>query len=205
MTQFVEAAKGLTDLPIAVLSLIFAVLSFKKDNNKWGLVFLLTGVSGILGTVVHTFILTDLVKNIIWTVLYIILFESIRRFAVCLIALVRKPENQEKILTAAEIVLYFVCIILLYLNGKTDILVLLVFAVICLCTLVYDLIKYKYKGKEIYMLFGFLCIPVVLQVFAAKYPLFVVIEHLFLFIALFIVYGISKAKKEVVKCPTMRL
>ena len=192
MTEFTEAAKGLTDLPIAFLALIFAVISFKKGNKKWCVVFLFTGISAIFGVVAHTFVFSDLTLKIIWTVLYILLFESVRRFTVLLLKLIHKSDSSEKYIKIAEFSLCFVCLFFLYGIGKNDILVLVLFALICLILLISGIIKHKYKNKYIYLLFCLLTVTALLQIPAKAFPLLVVFEHLFLFASLFVVYIISK-------------
>ena len=196
MNTFLEAVIGLTDLPIAVSAIIFSILSLKNGNKGWGAVFFFTGISAIIGTVAHTFTFPSAVYRIIWTVLYLLLFESVRRFAVIMIGYVRKPFVFGKYIMAAEAILYIVCLFFLYAVEKYDILILVVFSALCLGSLVYNLVRYKYRNKYIYLIFGLLVLAVLLQILAGKLRFLIVLEHLSLFAALFAVYLMSRESRN---------
>jgi len=196
MTELVEALKGFTDLPIAILSFIFGIISQKSNNKTWSLLFYFVGISATLGVVAHTFVMPLLWLKIIWTVLYLLLFESVRRFAVLPIDLIKSDNNKlKKYLFILEIPFYLITLFLLYFVNDYDILILVLYSAVCLAFLVFYLVKYKYKNKYIYLIFLFLVMPIILQIMAKTYPLLVVVEHFSLFIALFIVYKISKLSK----------
>jgi len=192
MTQLQEAAKGLSDFPIAVLSLVFGIISLYNKNKKWGFVFILVGFCAVVGGIAHTFVFSKFSLKLIWTVLYLLMFESVRGFVILLLDKIHKLKNITKYLLIFEFLLYFVTIYFLYgINGK-DILVFVLFSAICLGSLVFAMVKYKCKNKSIIKMFVFLAVPVILQPFASAFPYLIVIEHISLFIVLFTVFKISK-------------
>ena len=196
MTQFAEAAKGFTDLPIAVLALVFAALAWKNGNKKAGAVFLFTGIGAIFGAVVHIFVLPPLIRKIVWTVLYVLLFESIRRFTVLFLGFIRPPKTVEKVLLIAAVSLYVVSLFFLYEIEANDILVLILFALICIAALIYSVIRYRYQNRYLVPFFGLAGSAALLQIPGDRFPIFVVLEHFCLFAALFIVYRMAKAENE---------
>ena len=196
MNSFIESAIGLSDLPIALLSLIFSILSKKNRNIEWSIVFLFTGISAIIGTVAHTFAFSDLMYKLIWTVLYIFLFDTVRRYTLLFTNLVRKSESVKKYLIAIEVSLYIVCLFFLFVIEKYDILIFVFFSAVCLCLLIYKIFKYRNRNKYFLSIFCLVSVSVIMQILSNNLRILIVAEHLFIFSALFVVYQMSKLNEN---------
>lgn len=192
MNSIIEAAVGLSDLPIAVLSLIFSILSKKNGKKEWSIVFLFTGICAIIGTVAHTFAFSKFMYKLIWTVLYILLFDTVRRYILLFTNLIRKTDNIKKYIITIEISLYLICLFFLYIIEKYDILILILFSALCLCLLFCNIFKYRYINKYLISIFVLISVSVILQILSNKLRILIVAEHLFLFSALFVVYKMSE-------------
>ncbi len=192
MTDFYEAVKGYTDIPIAVVSLVLGALSV-KHKRQWGILFFLVGIASAMGTVVHSVSFSKGVKNGIWVFLYVLLFESVRRFTYLFLLYIENGEkHKERSLFVLEIVFYITAVIMLFIHGHIDIYIFSAFAGICIIKIVMTCIKEKRYPKTVKGLLLLLIPPVALQFFDGVIPFAVVFEHAFIIAELFAVYKISK-------------
>ncbi len=190
MTELKEALKGFTDLPIAAVSFTFGLILHKR-NKQQSLLFFLVSFSAVIGGIVHIFSFSEFVKNIIWTFLYLLLFESIRRFSFVLYSYITKKKINNKLFYLFEVFLYILTLFFLFAIGKYDMLILIIFSAVCLYLPLKGVFISKNVPKSVYLLFITLIIPVLLQTFSAYIPYAVVYEHIFITLDLFIVYKMA--------------
>ena len=199
MTDLAEMLKGLTDIPIALLAGIFGILLHKKESKKWAFLFFLICVSGILGALVHTFEMPKLLKNVLWIILYVFLFELIRRFAKLVADYVSGKEEKEKIwVYISEIFLYAVTVIWMFAVEKiNDIFIFIIFAFIMFVKIVVCLLKCEKVPNKLKLLMIMLFFPIILQALCNVIPYAVVFEHIFLAVALYVAYSIGTSTSKV--------
>ncbi len=202
MNELYEALKGFTDVPLAILSFIFALLCRKNHTSKdWTTLFFVVAAAALLGAFVHGVALPPLVGALIWVVLYPLLFEAVRRFGVVFGAFAdgqNKPSPRP--IWIAEILLYIGAVAMMFAIYKNaslnfDILVFIAFAVIVFVYTLARMVKSPKLPKLAIAFVVLLAVPVLLQAFEAFIPYAVVIEHTFLAIALFIAYRIALTTK----------
>lgn len=191
MNPFAEAIKGITDLPIAGICLILGILCRKK-NRAWSALFLLIGISAVLGAVAHIFALPQVASNGIWIVLYALLYECVRRFAslYCAYLTGEKP-TVHPVIRVTEFVLYLLSGILLLAVGKYDIYVFAAFACICLIQVVICFVKVRKPNKNAVALLALLFPPLIFQLLAAVVPYAIVWEHICIVLTLMIAYCVA--------------
>lgn len=191
MNELYEALKGFTDLPLAILSLIFGILCYKKMKNKaWATLFFIIAVAATLGAVVHGIALPDLAAKMIWVVLYPLLFEAVRRFGVLFGAYLDKENKPlSSILIPLEIALYIGALFALFLNSKLhDILVFAVYAVIVFIIAAVRVVRAMPLPKLVTVFLVLLAFPILLQICESFIPYAVVIEHSILVVEFAIAY-----------------
>jgi len=179
MNDIHEVMKGATDLPIALIALLIGLLLRKKRSKDWGLLFQLVAVSGLLGAAVHMFALPMLGLQLTWMLLYILLFESIRRFSLLMAGYLSKTQIREK--TAVywtEGILFLAAAVTLFLHQGKDIYFLVVFMVIMVTRIIISLFRTGFASKKANALIVIVLVPVVLQAVAELLSAAVVMEHL---------------------------
>ena len=196
MNVFYESVKGFTDLPIALVAAVFGILTLKKSNKNWGIFFLLIAVAGLLGAIAHIISFSQTCKNIIWTVLYILLFECIRRASLLFANYIKqKGEKEKPFLFSAEAVCYLAALCLMFFVGDYDIYILCVFAAISLARTAIPFFRVKTLPRFSVAFVGLLVPPVLFQIFSKAIPYAVVYEHIFILAELFLAYQISSESK----------
>lgn len=197
MNEITEMLKGLTDIPIALLALVFGIILLKKRIKNWSRLFFLIAVSAVMGTVVHVFTLTPVLYGILWIILYILLFESIRVFTHLMIGYVSGTYEKEKLpVFISEAVLYITAVILLLVPEMYDIYALVVFMMLMMARLIACIVQRKKVPKSIAVLVVLLIVPIALQACAGMIPYAVAAEHMFLLAALSVVFEIAVKKRE---------
>ncbi len=185
--------KGLTDLPIALISLVFALLLAKKTDKQWSILFFFIATGGLLGTVVHTFALSVLLNRLIWVVLYVILFEIVRRFALIMVWCASGEKQKERIpVYATECVVYAVTLIFLFQGSIDSIYVFVVFAALILFRTVVAMLKFRRTPLKVNLFVAGLLVPLLLQAVSDLLPYAVVYEHIAIIIELFVAFLVAK-------------
>lgn len=196
MTEFSEAVKGFTDIPIAALAAVFGMFSAKKHFKAgWTPFFFLLSVTAIAGAAVHIINMPQLAKDIFWTALYIVLFECVRRFAKLMCALLGGGDCGFHAELAAEALLYICAVLFMFFLHKYDMLFFALFCVIELVKLVFCAVRAKTVPKAVYLLVSLLVFPIMLQVFSKQIPYAVVYEHIFITAELVIVFYLAAKDK----------
>lgn len=57
LAPFEEMLKGLTDLPISLLSAVLGCLLLHKKADDWKKIFFLTAAASLMGAILHIFII----------------------------------------------------------------------------------------------------------------------------------------------------
>lgn len=193
MNPIAEAMKGFTDLPIALLALLFGLLLLKKEKRDWGGLFLLVAVSGVMGAAVHIFALPQRTLQLLWLVLYVLLFEDIRRFAKLMVAYISGiAEKERRIVWITEGILYAGAAVLLFARQGRDIYLLVVFMAVMFCRIVMCLVRSGFSPAKATGLMAMLLLPILLQALAAVISFAVVLEHIVLAAAEFVAHSIGK-------------
>ena len=188
-----ELMKGLTDLPIALLSALFGVLLIRKGSEKkWSSLFFLLCAAAALGASVHCFILPEPYISMIWAVEYILLFASVRRFAALLIGYAENAKQPERAaIFAAEGALYLGAVILRFCGSRFDIYLFVIFAALCFFRVGVCLLKNRPVSKIVRVLIAFLLAALLAQALKTVIPGGVVIGHGMIAAALFVIYRLA--------------
>ena len=203
MNELYEALKGFTDLPLAVLAFLFAVLCKKHATPKgWATLYAIIGVAATLGAFVHGVALPPLVGALVWVVLYPLLFEAVRRFGVVFAAAVDhtyKPSPRGVFI--AELLFYLAALAALFLLLpyqilNYDILLFAIFAVLIFIQTAIRIFRAPKLSKLTVLFLALLAIPLLLQIFESVIPYAVVIEHTFLAVELYIAYRIARTAAD---------
>lgn len=184
-----ELLIGLTDLPIALFSILLGMMLKKKNQKEWSSVFLLIGIAGILGATAHSLNLQKLPTIVIWCFLYPCLFESVRRYVLCFSSrLQSKKEAELPFVFVAEIICFVGALgtLVFCFEKNIDILFLVAFAAVEFVRLLLCLFRTKPLSKSALLLLILLLVPLSLQAFSAFIPYSVVAEHIFLAVELFL-------------------
>lgn len=189
-----EMWKGLSNIPIALLALICAVLLLcrKGVKNEWIAVCFLGTFCSIMGITVHTFLIDKPLIQFLWMFLYILLFELTRIFSHRLVCFIANNDEKEKIpVIIIEAVLYAAAAVLLFVwNGK-DIFMLVVFAFLEILRIVVCLIKHPKAPLSVKLLLADMALSMVFLALEDFIPYAVVFCHLLIAAALFIYYVIA--------------
>ncbi len=193
MNELHEALKGFTDLPIAALALLFAILLRKKNASKdWSTLFFIVACAGLLGSIVHGIALSRVADAVVWTILHPFLFEAVRRFGLVFATFIDKKERKSaKAVYVVEVFFYLAGLPLLYLIPHNDIYAFAAFAVLIFIQTVVAIAKAQKLPKIAVCFLVLLAIPLLLQIGETVIPYAVVIEHLFLALDLYIAYRIA--------------
>ena len=196
MNPIPEVMKGVTDLPLALLAVVFGLLLRKKGKKEWSDLFLLVAAAALLGTGVHIIHITEPYLQLLWVILYALLFESIRRFSLLTVTHISDCQVEEQTAVwAAEAVLYLGAVALSFLANGLDIYLLVIFMVLMFCRIVVCLTRYGFRPAKVTGLMVLLIAPIVLQALAAIISFAVVAEHLILAAAQVVTYAIGKGEQ----------
>lgn len=191
MTEFTEAAKGFTDIPIALLALVIGILLIKKKEPAY--MFFCIAFSAVLGAIVHSVSMPLLYVNLIWIFLYPLLYECIRRFAHVYISYIRKEKTKEKKpVLLIELLFILINDSVVFADTKYDILILMGFATIMIFRVAVCISKTKNVPKNAMILLVLLPLPVIMQTLEGIVPYAVVIEHILISADMIYAYFILK-------------
>lgn len=192
-----EILKGVTDLPIAALALIFGLLLAKKDVGKgWRNLFFLIAVAGVLGAFAHIFDYSPLIYEILWTILYILLFELIRRFAGLMVCyIIGEDRGEMPLVFILEGVIFAVTVLCLFLAPFNEIYIFVVFATIMFLRLIVCLVRCQRRPRLAVILIVSLSAPLAAQILEDVLPYAIVIEHILIAAVMFLAYRIGAEAK----------
>ncbi|MCQ2551927.1 MAG: hypothetical protein MJ148_01060 [Clostridia bacterium] len=192
-----ELLTGLTDIPIAILSLIFTILLARKTSRNFDgyMTFALICFSSILGTIAHTTNLTGAAYKWLWAVLFVFLFESIRWGSFLIMSGI--DPGVRKHTTKAIIVeawLYLFALILILTNKPRPyyLYFLVAFAVVMVVWTIVLIVKSKKYTKYHIIMLASGAIAALFQALTEVVPYAESIEHIFIMIAMAALYLIAK-------------
>lgn len=187
-----EVWKGLTDLPIAGLALVFALcIGRHRAARPFRAVFILLAATACLGAVVHTVVLPDAVRKAIWVVLYALLYETVCRFFLRMIPLFLpdRPTARERIaLRIAQGVGWGGSVILLYTGERFDIYAFVLYAALLALPLLWLCLFHARAIPTSRWLVVCLGLAMLAQALKAVLPYGVVIAHGWIILALCLTY-----------------
>ena len=195
MNEIYESLKGFTDIPIALFALVLGIISAVKFGCKyrWSVLFYIISVSAVFGTVVHAISMKPILLDILWVVLYILLYEAIRRFSHILTDYITgKQSSENRCIVTYEAVLYAVTVVLMFVANVNEIIVFVIFSATMFIRVIVCLFRSKDIPSKAYVLLAVLIFPLLLQAFENLIPYAVVIEHIILLFGMAIAYLICK-------------
>jgi len=200
MNPIQETMKGITDIPLALLALLFGAMLWRRQSRDWAKLMILIGAAGVLGALVHMFTLAERSRQIIWIVLFLLMYEVVRRFAKLMVEYSTENDRREPaVVWVAAAALYGVSIAALFFSQKLAMTVFIVFAAIMFSRIAVNLARCGFTPKKASELMLVVLVPIALQAFSGIIPGAVVMEHLILMAALLLVYRIGAESGD--ECP----
>jgi len=195
MSSFSEIMKGATDIPLALLAFILGLLLRKNGSRKWSAVFLLIAAAALLGVAAHLFRFSETAHQLLWIVLYALIFESVRRFSMRMAEYLNGAVIAQRFLFLAEGVMYLGTVIALFACPGKDIFFFVAFLALEFGEIVVCLVKKHFQPGKAVILSALLLVPIVLQALTHVLSYAVVLEHLILLADELIVYSIGLESK----------
>lgn len=193
MGAWTEISKGLTDLPLMLLALIFGLCLRRKGRAGKAALFFLIAFAAALGAGVHAIALPELWRRAVWCLLYALLFEALRRFARLLLEQIERGAARERrAVWLAEGALYLTAVCALLTGRRWDIYPFVAFAALMLLRVLRCLARHGFRPERAALLIALLPVPLALQALTRVFPLAVTLEHLVLLAALVQVYRIAR-------------
>ena len=189
-----EIWKGLSNAPIAVCALIVGVLLLLKKGVKWEwrAICLEGAFASFCGMFVHTFKINETYRRIFWVFLYALLFELIRLFSHRVSVYITQKEKHEYItVRIIELVLYVAAAALLVILNRFDMIMLIIFALLCVLRVVMAFVKYPKAPTLLKVLMGVALLAIITLAFENIIPYAVVVCHILIAIAIVIYYFIA--------------
>ena len=200
-----EFLKGITDLPIAIVCVIFSVLLYRKRHGKdricllWALEFLLIGAAGLAGCLSHCFQLSDRFSLILWCILFVMLFELSKGFYILYLEALDRGKflSREKVILVS--VFEYVCcalsILVLFIRKEYAIFVFAAFGFV----LAVLLVLHTKRHEEVFPGLGRLIAVVFLAALAQVLKVFfgdisIVVAHTLVLLSVIILYEIVDRK-----------
>lgn len=197
MNDFYEVIKGFTDVPLALVTLVFGILSKRNNRKEWGDLFLLIFLTASLGAVAHAFELPKVLWRSMWAVIFAGLFEIVFKFTKLFSRYVNSSINfNEKTFRCLQVILCFAAIIAVAGFGYKEMLIFVVYSFCNIVFLARCLIRRSNVPKKATFFVSLLSVVLLMQAFSTMIPYAVDIEHIVLTMILFVLYSISKSKQE---------
>ena len=179
-----EALKGLTDLPIFILSIIFMVLIYKKNKkSKTFIAFLILSIGSLFGVILHCIKIIEPILSICWVIECFILMTIFNMFVFLLI-----NKDIKKVFKIIPIVLLIPIILSRIFINKLDIYFVILYGVLVLIHMSYIIIKEKIKFKNKKKIIIILTLTIISQILKDVIKYGVVIGHILVLIILYYIY-----------------
>ena len=197
MTETIKAEmmKGLSDLPVFLITLILGLVLLKEKKAAYRL-FLTVAVAALLGNVVHSYQIEKTTEKILWVILYVLMYECVRLFAIFTAGHLRKPETlnpvETKVIVLSEVVFCLGSIILELIDSPADIYLYVVFAAAVATFLFIETRKQREEAKKMYILMLILIAAIALQALKGISEYLVTAAHIVLCIGIVYLYLIAK-------------
>lgn len=186
---------GLTNLPILVSALTSALLIRKYEaekGKKWFLEFFMIACSAMLGTVAHCLKFTERADNILWIILYFLLYAVVWMFFRLMYGALRGNVPGKYWLIAAAVCYAASCVIKVLIN-RGDIYVFVAYSIPVAAILIFECVKQgsKASGERLVMiLLGLAVSSQALKVVFGSGA--VVTAHLLVFAAMIALYKVAR-------------
>lgn len=196
LTPRTELWKGLTDLPIAAFAGVLAVLLFVHcgKNARWGRLMAMVAASALMGAAAHSLVIPEPQISLLWVVLYVLLFESVRQF--CLLAvrlLCGGPAREHAAVWIAEAVLWVTAVALRFYGSDKDILAFVAFAAMLVVRMLAAMRRSRPVPQRFARMMLMLFAALAFQGFSDLIPYGVVWCHVMIILSLYAVYTVGRA------------
>jgi len=192
MSDFEELWKGLSDLPITLLAIVFGCLLLRRQARAWSGMFFLTAVSALFGATVHGIAIPQFCLSVLWCGLYMLLFELIRRFALLITdCITGKREREQRPVLVLEAGLYLAAVLCLFLWKSADIYMLVLFAALLVVRIAFCLIRHPGAPRRVKILMLTLLAALLFQGLKTVIPYGVVLGHVTIAAAECVAYRIG--------------
>ena len=194
MGDFEELWKGLSDLPIALLAVVFGCLLLRRKARAWSAIFFLVAVSALFGAAVHSFAIPAPYLTVLWCGLYVLLFELIRSFTHRLTGCITgRRERERRAVRVIEAALYLAAVLCLLLWDGADIYMLVLFAVLMTVRVAICLIRHPGAPRRVKLLMLTLLAALLFQALKTVIPYGVVLGHVMIAVAECVAYRVGCA------------
>ena len=188
-----ELLKGLSDIPLAVLAVVFCVILFKNRavRKGWPVMFIFLAVSAVMGTALHCFSIAEPRNSRLWAILLALMFESVRQFSFLMVSNMEPAFCSEKrSVQSAEAIILIIAVWLEFSSSRKGIFAFVAFSMLMLARIFIRMIKFPHSSK-INVIFILLFSGALLQSFRDVIPGAVVIAHLLVAAALFFIFRLA--------------
>ena len=183
-----EILKGLTDLPICILSIIFMILIYRKNKkSKSFYAFLFLSIASLGGILLHCFKVTEPFLSICWVIECILLMKVVLMFIFLIL-----NKDIKKIFKILLIILIIPIILSRIFLPRLDIYFVTVYSSILLIYMLYIMYKEKIKIKNQKKIIIVLILTVISQIIKDLIPYGVVIGHILILSILYFIYLVIK-------------
>jgi len=194
LTTSHELLKGLTDLPLAIAALLLYILADRKHavRREWRWVFLLLSLSAAMGVAAHCFILPQRMNDILWLVLFAVMFELVRAFSHSVVNHLRREDRRELLFVRIlELVFYLLADAITLTVHAHGIYSFVFFCALLIVRMFVCALRCSELPRRILRIIGVLFAGLVMQAIKSVFPLGVTIGHLIVLIALIMVYKLA--------------
>lgn len=191
---------GLTDLPICISALVFALLIRKSssENRKiWGLEYTIIACGALLGSIVHCFEMPVAVNKALWVVLYVFLYAMCFLFFSLMYEALKGRKPDKIWLKAAAVCMVASWLIKLFINrNDLDVYVLVIYAMVPTAIVIAECIRQGKSASRERLLLILLGLALVSQAMECVFNGAAVITgHLLMLAALLALFELAKNPK----------
>lgn len=182
-----EMLKGLTNIPILLISALCGVILLRKKAAHRSKLFFMISFAALLGTVLHTFVIDKIPFVILWSLLYALLYEVARTFSNMILSVEKGIFLREsKAVFAIEGVMFIASVVLCSIDNYLDIYVFAAFAIALMINLICRIVRsHDFAGKMIPLCIMLVAVLTV-QALKDTIPHGVVIVHILIALTLFV-------------------
>lgn len=204
-----EAAKGISDLPIAILSFVFfSVLAKDGKKSHWTPVFGLLSIVSLLGAVAHIFEFSYISHNILWSIVYLVMDITILLTHYAFVS--DATENREpvkkhkKMLQIISAIAYPIILVFLWAVPDThlDMIVFVIYAFLMILPIILVSFKKSPIARKLRCIVLMLLITGILQGFKPFQSFSIVVEHIIILFALVITFSIAYKSQTIEEGPS---
>lgn len=190
MSGIDEALKGFTDIPIALVAFALFLCARKhKKPEDLAVLFLMISLTALVGAVMHIFVFPTAAGRIVRVLMHTLMYDAIFRFIVMFTVYLCDEHNLNvRHLRMLGVFLYICSAAAVLIFEDYDMLFFIAFASVGVVLFIISIVKAKGLRPAAALLFSLLPVLLLLQSFSGRLRFAVVLEHLIITGALFIVY-----------------